>query len=229
MFYQIADIKNKKNRSYSNLTKRGFTLLEMVVSLGLFSFVAVIAVGSLVRITGLNRQAQAMQSVMNNVNYTLESISREMRYGTNYHCSTETSFSGSTLTYSACDIDTASPPAPDIQSIIFKSSKVDSTNPLCQLFFGYWFVKDNAFSLPRFKIKKEQQESCGDTISESTAFEIFDSSSITLTGYKLSISQPLTGFKYPWAMVGFTGYSGDKEKERNYFDVRTGVSQRMID
>jgi prepilin-type N-terminal cleavage/methylation domain-containing protein len=72
----------------SNLRPRGFTLIEMMVSVFLFSIVIVIATGALVSILGANRKAQAVKSVMNNLNFALDSMTRSIRTGTDYDCGT---------------------------------------------------------------------------------------------------------------------------------------------
>src|SRR3989338_2524865 len=51
---------------------RGFTLVELIVSIGLFAIVMLISVGALLALTGANRKAQALQSVMNNLNVALD-------------------------------------------------------------------------------------------------------------------------------------------------------------
>lgn len=66
---------------------KGFTLVEMIVSIAIFMFVMVIAVGSLVAIVGANRKAQAVQAVVDNLRFALDDMSRVMRTGTEYHCS----------------------------------------------------------------------------------------------------------------------------------------------
>jgi prepilin-type N-terminal cleavage/methylation domain-containing protein len=65
---------------------RGFTLVEMIVAVGLFSIVMLIAVGALLALTGANRKAQALQSVMNNLNIALDGMVRSIRMGSEYHC-----------------------------------------------------------------------------------------------------------------------------------------------
>jgi len=65
---------------------KGFTLIEMIVSVALFAVVMVVAVGALLALTGANRKAQAIQSVMNNLNITLDGMVRNIRMGTDYHC-----------------------------------------------------------------------------------------------------------------------------------------------
>jgi prepilin-type N-terminal cleavage/methylation domain-containing protein len=66
--------------------KRGFTLIEILTSLGLFLVVATISMGAIVSIFDANRKTQSLKTVMDNLNFTLESMSREIRFGTNYHC-----------------------------------------------------------------------------------------------------------------------------------------------
>lgn len=69
-----------------NARSRGFTLVELIVSVGLFAIVMLVAVGALLALTGANRKAQALQSVMNNLNIALDGMVRSIRMGSNYHC-----------------------------------------------------------------------------------------------------------------------------------------------
>lgn len=64
----------------------GFSLIEMIVSLGVFSIVITTAVGALLVVIGTNSQLQAEQSVMTNLAFAMDSMTREMRTGYNYFC-----------------------------------------------------------------------------------------------------------------------------------------------
>lgn len=66
----------------------GFTLIEMIVSLALFSVVVTIAVGALLVLIASNQRLQNEQSVMTNLSFALDSMTREIRTGTNYYCLT---------------------------------------------------------------------------------------------------------------------------------------------
>ncbi len=66
--------------------QRGFTLIEMIVSLALFSIVITISVGALLVLIATNQQLQSEQSVMTNLSFALDSMTREIRTGYNYHC-----------------------------------------------------------------------------------------------------------------------------------------------
>jgi prepilin-type N-terminal cleavage/methylation domain-containing protein len=72
----------------------GFTLVEMIVSLALFSTVITISVGALLVLIGTNEQLQNEQSVMTNLSFALDSMSREMRTGTYYYCDSRPNSNG---------------------------------------------------------------------------------------------------------------------------------------
>ena len=69
----------------------GFTLIEMIVSVGLFAVVMLICVAALLSLVDANKKAQAIQSVMNNLNVAVDGMVRSVRMGTNYHCGTDQS------------------------------------------------------------------------------------------------------------------------------------------
>ena len=69
------------------IKNKGFTLVEMLVSIAVFMSVMVVAVSSLLSIIDANKKAQNIKSVIDNVTFAVESISRDMRVGTNYQCS----------------------------------------------------------------------------------------------------------------------------------------------
>jgi prepilin-type N-terminal cleavage/methylation domain-containing protein len=71
-----------KNKNY--LSRRGFTLIEILVSLSIFALVVVVAAGALLTAMDGNRKTQAIKSVLNNLNFALESITREVRVGGEY-------------------------------------------------------------------------------------------------------------------------------------------------
>ena len=64
----------------------GFTLVEMLVSVGLFSLVMLMATGSVLTIVNANKKSHSLNSVMTNLNFALESMSREIRVGIDFAC-----------------------------------------------------------------------------------------------------------------------------------------------
>lgn len=88
---KVVNLKNNVDcthtrSSVSFFGKRGFTLVEIMVAVSLFSFAMVISMGSIYSVMDANRKSQSLRSVMDNLNSTLESMTRTIRFGTNYHC-----------------------------------------------------------------------------------------------------------------------------------------------
>jgi prepilin-type N-terminal cleavage/methylation domain-containing protein len=65
---------------------RGFTLLEMLISISLFTVVTTIAFTALFSIMDANDKAKTIKLVVNNLSTAMESMTREIRVGTNYTC-----------------------------------------------------------------------------------------------------------------------------------------------
>lgn len=65
---------------------RGFTLIEMLVSIALFAVVMVVCVGALLSLVTANKKAQALESVMNNLNISLDDMVRAVREGSTFEC-----------------------------------------------------------------------------------------------------------------------------------------------
>jgi len=69
-----------------NRSESAFTLIEVLVSLALFSVVMLVGVGALLTVIDANAKAQATQSVMNNLNVAIDGMMRSVRMGSHYHC-----------------------------------------------------------------------------------------------------------------------------------------------
>ena len=61
--------------------ERGFSLVEMIVAVTLFAVVMLVSVGALLSLVNATRKARALESVMNNLNVTLDSMVRSLRMG----------------------------------------------------------------------------------------------------------------------------------------------------
>ena len=61
--------------------KKGFTLIEMLVTVGLFAIIITIAVGGFVNAERTQRQVSSLISAQSNVSLALEQMSREIRTG----------------------------------------------------------------------------------------------------------------------------------------------------
>lgn len=64
----------------------GFTLIEMIVALGLFSVVTTITTGAMLMLVSANQKFHFEQNIMTNLSFAVDSMTREMRTGFNYYC-----------------------------------------------------------------------------------------------------------------------------------------------
>ena len=65
---------------------KGFTLIELMVSVTLFIVVMLVAVGALLALVDANKKARALESVINNLNVSLDGMVRAIRMGSLYNC-----------------------------------------------------------------------------------------------------------------------------------------------
>lgn len=64
----------------------GFSLIEVLVSLSIFTIVMTISIGVLMVLIDANARSQNTQTIMTNLSFALDSITREIRTGTDYYC-----------------------------------------------------------------------------------------------------------------------------------------------
>jgi len=83
---------------------KGFTLVELLVSLGVFMIIITIVVGGFVRALRTNRQASNLIAVNSNIAIVLESMAREIRtaYGFSVFSDCSDQSSGSSSGSSSC-------------------------------------------------------------------------------------------------------------------------------
>ena len=64
----------------------GFSLIELMVAVGLFSIVMTVGMGTLVVIIRAGGAAQEKQTLTANLSFVLDGMSRKLRTGYNYYC-----------------------------------------------------------------------------------------------------------------------------------------------
>lgn len=65
---------------------KGFTLVEMLVAVGVFVLVTALSLGAILSIFDANRKAKTSKTVVDNLNLSIENMARTIRYGSNYYC-----------------------------------------------------------------------------------------------------------------------------------------------
>ena len=66
--------------------KSGYTLVDTLVSLAVFSIVILVCTGVLVTIVNANRKERSLKQAMDNLNVVIENISRTIKTGSKYYC-----------------------------------------------------------------------------------------------------------------------------------------------
>lgn len=66
----------------------GFSLIELLISMTIFSIVVTIATSTLLVLIDANSRALNKQAILNNFTFALDSLTREVRSGYNYYCDT---------------------------------------------------------------------------------------------------------------------------------------------
>jgi len=75
------------NAKFKSLKEnKGFTLVEMIVSVGLFLAVVTISSGAVLSAIDANRKAEQLRIAMDNLSLMAEDMTREIRVGSNYDC-----------------------------------------------------------------------------------------------------------------------------------------------
>jgi len=64
----------------------GFTLVELMVATSIFVIIMLAAMSSLFIMLDAAKNSKALRLAMDNVNFAMESMTRSIRMGTNYHC-----------------------------------------------------------------------------------------------------------------------------------------------
>lgn len=65
---------------------KGFTLVELIVAVGLFTLVMTLASGAYLLMIGINRQAQSIAVGINDLSFVIETMTYNIRTGTTYNC-----------------------------------------------------------------------------------------------------------------------------------------------
>jgi prepilin-type N-terminal cleavage/methylation domain-containing protein len=70
----------------NHIATRGFTLIEMIVSVALFSIVMVIVAAAYLNLLSLDRETRAANDVADNLNFVVDTMARSIRTGGSYYC-----------------------------------------------------------------------------------------------------------------------------------------------
>ncbi len=75
-----------KKKGVSLETRRGYTIIETMISVSVFLVIVIYGMGSLLNANLIHQKSQDVRSIMDNLNFIMEDISRNLRTGYDYQC-----------------------------------------------------------------------------------------------------------------------------------------------
>ena len=73
-------------QKFFSKTKRGFTIIETMIAISIFILVVMIGMDSLLNASVVHQKSQNMRSILDNLSFILEDMSRNLRVGYSYRC-----------------------------------------------------------------------------------------------------------------------------------------------
>lgn len=189
-----------KNLQSTTGGQEGFTLVEMIVAVALFTVVMLVAMSSLLSLVYANRKAHALQSVMNNLNVALDGMTRSIRMGSNYRCGGP------------------SPGDPDClngrQSLYFESYNGNTDDPADD--WAYWYDSSTK--------RLYKSERGGASSVAITAPEV---SIESLMFYVVGTARRDT--TQPKVVITIKGTAGTQPRIQTTFSIQATAVQRLLD
>ena len=204
---------NKKIHTQQS-TGSGFTLIEMLVSVGLFTIVMTIGLSVILSVVDGNKKSQSINTVVNNLNSGIDSMVRDIKTGTDYHCVADSL--GGTLpvdksTSSGCD-STISYPELNFISTITGSER------------GVSYTYHAATAVTPGYISKIV---CVGNVLPCVTSNI-TSPEINITNMRMYVKAPSAGQGQPGALIIINGTAKVNAHTISDFNIQTYVSQRLL-
>ncbi len=180
--------------------QKGFTLVEILTALGLFLVVMTISLGAILSIFNANNKVRSQRAAIDNLGQAIEALSREMKFGKNYHCG-----SGGDITQpQSC------PSGSNFISFL-SMDNIQTT----------YRSAESVATPGRYVIEKSV---AGGPYIPETSPEI----NITdLTFYVIG-ADPFPDILQPKSLIKVQGYAGSRTSQTSIF-LQTVVSQRALD
>jgi prepilin-type N-terminal cleavage/methylation domain-containing protein len=179
--------------------KKGFTLVELIIAISLFTIIAFFSIGAVLSIFDANRKARSSKTIVDNLNLSLESMVRTIRFGTNYHCggsgdlSVPNDCSSGDVSFSVTFYDDT------LGRDVIVTYSIDTDGSLINRQYD---GEGSSITSPEAKI-------------EYLRFYVFNSED--------------NGVNQPYVIAVIKGHSGNKQSSQTNFSVQTLISQRALD
>jgi len=218
MNYKLR-IKKSKNTGRKVLSEaKGYTIIETMIAISLFTIIVISGMGALMSANAIHQKSQGMRSIMDNLSFITEDISRNLRTGSRYHC-LEIGESFPALANELSDPKSCEGGG---WAIAFEPPLGNPGNPGDQ--WVYYISDDGKI----FKAAGGPYE--GENFVQLTPDEVvIDSGASGFT--VIGAESPLVGAdrRQPFAIIRLVGTITYREDIATPFFIQTAVSQRQVD
>lgn len=206
--YYSKNGKSGRRICYANFGA-GFTLIEIIVALGVFTVAVLISLGSFLAVLGAQRKAVAVGTIQENLNIALEIMLKDIRVGRSYFCSNDiNNFEGNGSNTNNC------PNGGKIITILSRD-KIDN--------------KIVSYRVKNMKLEKAIKDVGSGNFTDSDFVPItFDDLKITNLTFYVTGSTVINDAFQPKVTITIKGEMGTGKALSN-FNIQTTVSQRMLD
>jgi len=189
----------------------GFSLIELLVSMTIFSVVMTMAAGTLLVLLDANAKAQNKQQILNNLTFAVDSMSREIRTGKNYVCSENSISSSSELEEVEDDCNDGG----IYLSFVEAGDSLTATDErIAYAFDEDWYGSGHGAIIRRL--------ADGDWVPMTARNTIITFAEFVVTGAEPDDEQPTV-------TIFIQGEAGDLAEVEVDFAIQTSVTQRQLD
>lgn len=194
---------------------KGFTLLELMVSIGIFLVIITIGIQAMLNTGNNYHKTQDLRSSMDGMSFVMEEMARNIRLGSHYHCK---AFTGSMELPQDCS--TLSENALSLAFENVDGTPYDETGANLEDQFIYRFSEVDGFG------KIEKSVDGGDTFLDITPIDV--DIDLSKSGFSVFGSETPDDLLQPSVLIRISGTVLTKTTSTN-FSIQTTVSQRAIE
>ncbi|MCA9365957.1 prepilin-type N-terminal cleavage/methylation domain-containing protein [Candidatus Kaiserbacteria bacterium] len=195
---------------HSATSANGFSLIELLVSMAIYTMVVTMAIGTVLVLIDANAKAQNMETIMTNITFVLENMTREIRTGRSLYCMQSGDTGGiGTLDTQDCDSNYG-----QVLSLVEGGSSLTGGNANPRIAYRY---NETDMSI-------ERRVSDGPWVRLSS-----DDAIITGLYFNVYGTDVEDDVEQPTVRIWVSGFSGELGEVRSQFSVQTTVTQQIAD
>lgn len=203
---------------------QGFTLVEIIVATSIFTVVMLITIGALLSLNDASRKAQALRTVIDNLNFAIEDLNRKIRTGDSYRCYLDGVVVNTIPPNSPSDISDCAGEAG--KAISLKTQELDgpALDP-ANVWAAYIFRPADALGGGRI-VQRRSIAGQGGPVLDPTEY-VITSPEVDIKTMEFRVVGADDDKKQPMILLNISGVVDlKKEKLRTDFSLQTAVSRR---